>query len=348
MAALIFDERYPHEKGFGAHFGKHIAPLLQKMEGDRQRSLTTFTVAAVIWVFLLVFAAVWLVPGLQGASETGQKLRIGALFLLTLGGSAVLRFLFWSYGNRAKKALMPHIVGFFEGAIVYMQTSFMPASELRPFSILPSYDSYKGEDLLVEENVFSSCELKLTETRGSGKNRHTVVTFKGLALKFQLPRKVAAKIVLRPDWGAIGNWFGKFGEDPKVVLEDPVFERLFQVYSQDQIESRRVLQPALMLRLVQFSHLVANWGKDINRLPDGSRPGELPDASLLEGRGFKFSGSFNEDKLLLLVPCAKNLFEPAGLFRSAFDPNEIRCVLYQIHLIRLIIDELRKFPQLTS
>ena len=37
-----------------------------------------------------------------------------------------------------------------------------------------------------------------------------------------------------------------------VKLEDPEFEKLFVVYSTDQIEARYILSPALMRRLVEF------------------------------------------------------------------------------------------------
>ena len=348
MSSLpVFQERYPHEEGFAALFAHEIAPLLQDMEQDRETTLIKFGVAVVGFVFAFAMAAFWLSPMLSSTSENVRDAYTGILTVIGMIGFGILFYLYNSYGKRLKGRIVPLIADFF-GNLFYSAEAYLPFSKTGPFGILPGHTTYTGEDRLVRPTVFESSELKLTETRGSGKNRRTVTKFKGLALYFNLPRKVSARIIVKPDGGAIGNWLSGFLKDERVTLEDPLFEKLFEVYCRDQIESRRVLQPALMLRMVQFAELMANWGRDINELPDGSRPGELPDPDTLTASGVKFSASFLDDGLLMLVSCRKNLFQPGSLFTSAYDLNEIRCVLYQIHLIRLIADELKKFPQLVD
>jgi hypothetical protein len=55
--------------------------------------------------------------------------------------------------------------------------------------------------------------------------------------------------------GSFGKWLQEVGAGSKgelVKLEDPEFEEMFAVYSDDQVEARYILTPALMKRLVDF------------------------------------------------------------------------------------------------
>jgi len=342
----VFSERYPHEAGFASVFAREISPLLWDIEQDRQKTIQHFIWTGLGFAVIMLLAIFLLVPN-AAAVEGDGKWRLWVLTVLFMIGLGRMAWIYQGYSNRIKGQLVPRILNFFPG-MSYTAERYLTEATTKPFEILPAYDKYRGEDLLMHAGTFEASELKLTETRGSGKNRRTVTTFKGLALKFRLPRKVSAPIIMRPDGGMLGNWLGGSRGRERITLEDPVFEKLFEVYSSDQIESRRVLQPALMLRMVQFAHLMENWGRDINTLPDGSRPGELPDPDQLAAKGIKFSAGFTDNGLLMLVPCKKDLFQPGSLFTSAFNIDEMRCVLYQIHLIRLIVTELEKFPQLVD
>ena len=67
---------------------------------------------------------------------------------------------------------------------------------LRDAKLLPSYDDRKFEDLIEgdrAETHFSLVECKLTEERGSGKNRRTVTVFQGLLFHIQYPISIAKK-----------------------------------------------------------------------------------------------------------------------------------------------------------
>lgn len=46
-----------------------------------------------------------------------------------------------------------------------------------------------------------------------------------------------------------GKWLSRF---KRVKLEDPVFEDRFNVYSDDQIEARYILTPAMMQRITEL------------------------------------------------------------------------------------------------
>lgn len=348
-----FDEKYDHEKGFARHFRKRIAPVLDEIERSRKRTLFLLYACIGVETFSLASLLLFLPFYEQGLNDTEQKVRFFLYFAAVALVVLSVGFCISRYKSKTKAVMTPLVLEFF-GEGDYTPDGMIPQSETKPFGILPSCDRYKGEDFFHFRDVggareLSFCELRLTEERGSGKNRHTVTTFNGVALLITLPRAVKSPITLKPErfLALEFSWGSPTGVPmEKVTLEDPVFERLFDVRSGDQIEARRVLQPALMVRLVQFGMLMEHWGKSPDKLPAGIRPDELPSPAQVETARFKFSAAFRENKLLLLVPCKRDMFETGSVFRSAYDTNEIRCFLYQMHLTRLIVDELGKFPQL--
>ncbi len=96
-------------------------------------------------------------------------------------------------------------------------------------------------------------EEKRTTTDSKGRTRTTWVTvFRGqcLVVKFHKQFKGVTKVYR--DMGML-NFFaklGQLGKGEKVKLEDPVFEKAFEVYSTDQIEARFILTPDFMERLL--------------------------------------------------------------------------------------------------
>ncbi|MDZ4371237.1 MAG: DUF3137 domain-containing protein, partial [Phenylobacterium sp.] len=97
----------------------------------------------------------------------------------------------------------------------------------------------------------SIIELKLV--RGSGKNRRTI--FNGLTATVTLPRGLSGVTVVAPDRGLLGNLAERLRGGPcePVRLEDPDFEKAYEVYATDQISARALLTPAFMARFMALA-----------------------------------------------------------------------------------------------
>lgn len=78
----------------------------------------------------------------------------------------------------------------------------------------------------------------------------------------------------------------------KVRIEDPIFEKYFNVYSNNQVEARYILSTSLIERLNEFAKLVS-----INK---------------------NFKLSFKNNKMYLKLSFKKDLFEPK-LFKTVYD-----------------------------
>lgn len=75
--------------------------------------------------------------------------------------------------------------------------------------------------------------------------------FDGMILCFDSKKIFTSTTVVRVDCGTIFNKFRSIKGLETVRLEDPVFEKAFEVYSNDQVEARYLLTTAFMDRLLK-------------------------------------------------------------------------------------------------
>ena len=182
---------------------------------------------------------------------------------------------------------------------------------LRESKLLPSYDDSKFEDLIEgdrAETHFSLVECKLTEERGSGKNRRTVTVFQGLLFHIQYPERFLGRtLVARQGW-----WKGFFGDKTlqKVDLVAKELEDNFTIYSDDQVEARALLTPDRMERLIALER---------------------------HFKGGKLRGIFEGDHLTLALE-ADDQFEAGSVWKPLVDPDRYISALTEIGLVCDVID----------
>ena len=108
--------------------------------------------------------------------------------------------------------------------------------------------------------------------------------------------------------------YDQAGQLETVSLEDPDFEKAFEVTSTDQVEARFLLSPEFMQRLVELRNVRA-------------------------GSGLRCS--FIDRKLHIAIPSAFGLFEMTGTGKPAGDTDDVKKVLRQMHNILEIVDILK-------
>lgn len=182
---------------------------------------------------------------------------------------------------------------------------------LRDAKLLPSYDDRDFEDLIEGDRAgthFSLVECKLTEERGSGKNRRTVTVFQGLLFHIQYPERFLGRtLIARQGW-----WKGFFGDDSlqKVDLVAKELEDNFTIYSNDQVEARALLTPDRMERLIALER---------------------------HFKGGKLRGIFEGDHLTLALE-ADDQFEAGSVWKPLVDPDRYITALTEIGLVCDVID----------
>ena len=124
------------------------------------------------------------------------------------------------------------------------------------FNRCDSFDNFKGvyKDLKIAirslhiKNVeYAKSTIKLGPIQLRGAISHNV--FDGVLVTSSINKEFKGRVVIRKEKGLMNKLEG-ISLPPRVVLEDPVFESIFEVYADDQIEARYLLTTAFMERLV--------------------------------------------------------------------------------------------------
>lgn len=169
-------------------------------------------------------------------------------------------------------------------------------------------DRYHSEDLItgcVDATHFLCSEVHAEEKRvttdGKGRTRTTWVDiFRGFFFMADFQKDFKGQtMVYRNAWIKL-----RFGEE-RVKLENPEFEKSFDVYSTDQVEARYLLTPTIMERLLEL---------------DKKFPGQI-------------TACFQNSKVIIAIPDQTNHFE-ANIWKPITDSQNI---MYEFQTIRLLI-----------
>lgn len=130
------------------------------------------------------------------------------------------------------------------------------------YGLFDSFDRYHSEDKLygkIGNTAFTAAEVHIEKKRRDkdGKTHYSTI-FRGVLFVADFNKNINSRTVVLPDvaercFGSlIGNFFQKmnFSDGSLVKLENPDFEKLFSVYSHDQIEARYILTPQMMDNLI--------------------------------------------------------------------------------------------------
>ena len=316
-------------KPFEPYYKKNILPHVKIFELKRTESLKSLrkrNIIAIPLQFIIIILTVIGISILPFGDATQVCLVLG---IMAFGGTG-----FWAhkpvrkYAANVKKEVFPEIFRFFGNDYIYSEESIIQMPVLKASGIIPSHDRNYLEDYVkgkYKDVALELTEAKLTETRGTGKNRRTVTVFNGIFVLLEMNKNFLGKTVVKKDQGKMGNWFVRkfnkplFSKKPmdlkNVKLEDPVFEKKFEVYSTDQVEARYLLTTSFMERLLELSGLFSKSGV--------------------------IQCSFYLNKLLLMIPSDKNRFEVGSIYQPATFVDDINHILKEMAVIFQIIDILK-------
>ncbi len=205
-----------------------------------------------------------------------------------------------------------------------LNLSFIPAPGTcesifrhKEVGVVPGWDRSKYEDLLtgkrgvVDFELFEAhLEERRTTTDSKGRTQTTWVTvFKGQCLRLDFHKTFYGRTLVTRDAGFFNRFGGGKGMQ-RAALEDPRFEKIFEVYTTDQVESRFLLTPDLMQKLV-----------------------DLEDTF----KGGKLKAAFDGGEMLITVQ-GGNLFEPGSMFKPLDSADRVRELLNDFSAVFGIID----------
>lgn len=222
------------------------------------------------------------------------------------------------YIKRYKFRILPLIANTI-GKFKYHHNRTLPISEMERSGLIPRHHIYQAEDFF--EGRYKGVDLCFWEARmledisldGSRKNYMPVFT--GLIVYIHIPRyKFSGHTVILKDRLGDRRKLNRYLRKMKRAhMVDPEFEKLFTVFTTDQVEGRYLVNP-LVIESIKAIHKKFS--------------------------STNLSASFYEDQMVLMIPSALNHFEPGSIDMRSQNMAVITEIRGQIKKIVSIIDEL--------
>ncbi len=267
---------------------------------------------AVVLTPILGFVDYWLLL-LQSGDDRGAGLTIMALGGLYAWVTHPKR----QYAKEYKKEILPKIATLF-GDFEYGIGGRISLSKIQPSKILPRHDRYETEDYFSGEYkgvAIEFSEVDFKQRRRSKNRTYYVSVFKGLAILLDMnSKKFYGHTMLDKNRSKMTEWFKERSSDLKrAKLVDPEFEGVFDVYTNDQVEARYLIDPVMMERLKCLQE---------------------------EYEGEGMTAAYYDSKMLVLIESKHNYFEPADLTIPATDPRSILNMKREVGEILSLVDRL--------
>jgi len=226
------------------------------------------------------------------------------------------------YAKEYKKQILPGLAKSL--GLHYDSKKSISMAMMKPSKIVPSHDRYTVDDYF--EGSYKDVDLRfadihLEEKRRSNKRTYYATVFKGLAVLLEMDRKkFRGHTIMLEDQKKLFEWFKEKSSNlDRAHLVDPEFEKEFDVYTNDQVEARYLIDPVMIEELKTLKG---------------------------EYEGNKMLAAFYEGKLLIMIASKHNHFEPAGFFTKATDPESVGRMRGEIVEILEIIDRLDLYDPL--
>ena len=295
-----------------------IIPALKPLESQRE----FYIVGAIIIGILGAIFCLWMlfyivIPSLTTNSKNADDLIYG-FFAAALGFNWLVYRILKHYKTKAKQVVFDKLFSYW-GNFKYFPKikDYNDRNEayIHDLKLFSSFNQYDCDDFISGEYnglKMDIQELDLKYVTGSGRNRRVIQIFKGVLVISSCNKKFDGKTIVSTDKGILNSLNGIAGLK-NVKLEDPVFEKYFEVYSTDQIEARYLLTSAFMNRLVKC----ARKSKDM-----------------------KIMCSFEHGKINLAFANSKDWFE-VPVTKPVTDIRNYQSVLLELATILSVIDALK-------
>lgn len=319
-AEALFVETKDYEKGFAQHYDKHLKDRVEIFEAKRIEHLkkASFRLKLSLLFMIIFVIVIFSINNEVWQDEGAVKIALTCFLASVMGAGYWVHQSINAYCASIKSDIFPNILSFL-GDYDYFPTGNTDISSFVDSSIIPKYDRASHEDEIIGQ--YKGVGIKLFETHletehysKNGKSYQT--RFKGVVISLDMNKEFLGKTIVKRDKGSIRNWFTAKGNKDldNVRLENPNFEKKFEVFSSDQVEARYLLTTVFMERLLELQN---NFG------------------------GTSLECSFFGNKLLIMIAVNKNLFEPGPIYEPENFVDDAQNLLKEMNDIFAIIDLLK-------
>lgn len=287
-----------------------LAPTLQVLENKRKELLRKGRSEGLIYaaIFLVVGVIALLILKLEGIFGSIVIVVISVIIFITCINNKSKIF-----SSFYKEEVVDEIIHTFCPNATYSPNDGVGEELFRNSGLFTSPDRYHAEDLIegcLDKTSFICSEVHAEERRArstkNGVQYYWEDIFKGFLFIADFHKEFLGETtVLRDSFFKI-----KMGAS-RVKMENPDFEKVFDVFSTNQIEARYLITPSMMERMLKLD---SNFKKGVTI-------------------------SFRNSTILVAIPDSKNRFE-ADVWSSLNDMSILKSDFAVLQSLLEIVDEL--------
>lgn len=292
---------------FEKYFNDIIKPKLQPLEEERKSVKTKIIITCIILLVIFIFMINFFM----------QDIRLILGYFVV--SSVIIGLLKKGYTSNFKDLLIKDIIKFISEDLVFNKSGKIDENQFRKSKLFTDFNRYDGEDYISGEIEYKSdslsddklklefSELSVEKEVGSGKDRRVITIFNGMFYVVDFNKEFEYYTKIIPD-----SKKGFFKRKDRVMLEDDLFEKIYEVYSESQFESRYILSTSMMERLVEF----------------------------YKKRMKNIYLAFNSNKVYIAVESGTDYFEPK-IFTSLYKFDIIKEYYEDLEMVISVIEELK-------
>lgn len=268
---------------YAKEIAPHIAQLQQKMKWYAiAEKIVLSIVIMVVLAFFLPLPK--MLHSITVLSSTGQLLFeqplmllvpaigiLSALFTLKnwLGVSLKKQLPFqaqlfeWLVGNDYQTLIVTPLLKTLKPSLsIAVEGQFSSATYKNSQLFTIPYESYFSSEVVSDtsEQAFKLGYVKTDYVTGSGKNRQVHTIFDGLMASIPCPKATSGQTFILPDahekkWGAVAKQLQGMTDHAGaklVTMDNPDFEKAFQVYTTDSVQAHYLLSTKWLKKLTDF------------------------------------------------------------------------------------------------
>lgn len=298
---------------FKKFYRKNLSIQMSNIEKIRKKYLYS--------AYALVSIAILSILGyvVYGTIEYGNCLDMGVdsfkiLFHIEVIIICIVIFIVCSYKSKVKPLILPKLLSFV-GDFNLLRKDVSQMNLKKYIKSLELFDTYNKVNIddriegMYKNLKVSISEICLEKETGSGKRRRSITIFDGILITVPCLKKYRGYTCIKQN----SLNFLNNKQEQKVHLEDPEFEKYYDVFSTDQIEARYLITTAFMNRMVQLAK---------------------------RGIGKNITLSFEHGNVNIAVSSSKDWFE-MPILKPANDISIYRAIILELITILKIIDSLK-------
>lgn len=292
-------------------YDRELRYVLLAQERIRKVSKRNFFIAAGMSVGLLLWGVIAILP-LADPAERWWTL-LWATVIAVVVVRLVYKYSSSYFRTTFKDNVVSRLVAFLDEGLRFSAGGCVPRISFEDSRLFRNIHHYRGEDLIhgqVSGLDFAFSEVHAQREKRDSKGRKSRTTvFRGMFFAIEMPERVPATTMVYPRMASQPR-FSR--EVERIKLEDPIFERTFNVYADDQVGARILLTTRFMEQVMALRGLC----KQTPYL------------------------SFSHKHLYIAVPSRENLLE-ASLFQSVLNPLTVRRFISELDMVLNMAKELR-------